>query len=66
MARLAGGEVAPQVAATTIFLGAAANTLVKAGMATVIGGWTFGQRVAGPLLAMLLAGVGGVAATWLL
>ena len=66
MARLAGGEVTPQVAATTIFLGAAANTLVKAGMATVIGGWTFGQRVTWPLLAMLLAGVGGVAATWLL
>lgn len=66
MARLAGGEVAPRVAATTIFLGTASNTLVKAGMAAVIGGWTFGRRVAWALIWMLAAGVAGVAATWAL
>ncbi len=60
MARLAGGQVAPQVAATTIFLGAASNTLVKAGMAAVLGGWAFGRRVAVALAAMLLAGTAGV------
>lgn len=64
MARLAGGEVAPRVAATTIFLGTASNTLVKAGMATVIGGWAFGRRVVGALAAMLLAGAAGVLAAW--
>lgn len=66
MARLAGGQVAPPVAATTIFLGTASNTVVKAGMAAVIGGLAFGRRVAVPLLAMLAAGAVGVLATWAL
>ncbi len=66
MARLAGEQVAPQVAATTIFLGAASNTVVKAVMAAVIGGWAFGRRVAAALAAMLLAGTAGVVVAWLL
>jgi uncharacterized membrane protein (DUF4010 family) len=66
MARLAGGEVAPRVAATTIFLGTASNTVVKAGMAAVIGGLAFGRRVAVPLVAMLAAGTVGVLAAWAL
>jgi uncharacterized membrane protein (DUF4010 family) len=66
MARLAGGQVAAQVAATTIFLGVASNTVVKAVMAAVIGGWAFGRRVAWALLAMLVAGSAGVLATWAL
>jgi len=64
MARLAGGEVSPRVAATTIFLGTASNTLVKGGMATVIGGWAFGRRVVGALAAMLIAGAAGVLVAW--
>jgi len=66
MARLAGGEVLSHVAATTIFLGTASNTVVKAVMAVVIGGWGFGRRVVAALLGMLLAGSVGVLATWLL
>jgi uncharacterized membrane protein (DUF4010 family) len=66
MARLAGGQVALQVAATTIFLGAASNTVVKAVMATVIGGWAFGRRVVAALLGMLACGTAGVLAAWLL
>ncbi len=65
MARLSGGQVAPQVAATTIFLGAASNTVVKAVMAAVLGGWGFGRRVVVALLGMLACGAAGVAAAWL-
>jgi uncharacterized membrane protein (DUF4010 family) len=61
MSRLAGAQVTPQVAATTIFLGAASNTLVKGAMAAVIGGWPFGRKVLAALGAMLAAGAGGVA-----
>ena len=64
MARLAGGEVAVQVAATTIFLGCAANTVVKGVMAAVIGGWAFGRRVAWALLGMLAAGTLGALVAW--
>ncbi len=66
MARLAGTEVAPQVAATTIFLGAASNTVVKGAMAAAIGGRPFGARVLAGLGAMLLCGAGGVALAWAL
>ena len=45
MAKLAQGELAEEVAATTIFLGAASNTLTKGVMATVVGGWAFGRWV---------------------
>ncbi len=66
MARLGGAEVAASVATTTIFLGAASNTLVKGIMAAVLGGWPFGRRVLLANLAMLLAGAGGVAVSWAL
>jgi len=66
MARLAGAQVTPQVAATTIFLGAASNTVVKGVMAAVIGGWPFGRQVLLGLGAMLAAGAGGVALSWVL
>ncbi|MBK9516752.1 MAG: DUF4010 domain-containing protein [Anaeromyxobacter sp.] len=66
MARLGGVEVTHQVAATTIFLGAASNTLAKGVMAAVLGGWPFGRRVLVALLAMLAAGAGGVALAWAL
>jgi uncharacterized membrane protein (DUF4010 family) len=63
MARLAGGQVTPAVAVTTIFLAAASNTVVKAILAGVLGGWAFGRRVALAQGAMLLAGAVGLAAS---
>jgi uncharacterized membrane protein (DUF4010 family) len=67
MAKLAGGgTIADRVAATTIFLAAASNTLVKGVLAAVLGGWAFGRRVMAAQLAMLAGGALGVAATWLL
>jgi uncharacterized membrane protein (DUF4010 family) len=66
MAKLAGGPVSPHVAATTIFLGSASNTAVKAALASTLGGGPFGRRVAVALGAMLAAGAGGVALAWAL
>jgi uncharacterized membrane protein (DUF4010 family) len=68
MAKLAGdgGPVSPRVAATTIFLGTASNTVVKGIMASVAGGWRFGRRVLGAQLAVLAAGTVGAALAWLL
>lgn len=66
LAKLAAdGGVGPGVAATTIFLGAASNTLVKGVMGAVVGGWAFGRRVLGAQLAVLAAGAAGAALTWL-
>ena len=50
------GAVTGQVAAGTIFIGVATNTLVKAGLAVALGGRRFGARVLGGLLLPLLAG----------
>ena len=66
MAKLAGVEITARVAATTIFLGAASNTVVKAVMAGVVGGPAFARRTAPGLAAMLLAGAGGVVLAWAL
>jgi len=66
MAKLAAdGGVSRDVAATTIFLGTASNTLVKGVMGAVVGGWPFGRRVLGAQLAVLVAGAAGAAAAWL-
>lgn len=66
MARLFGGNgLSAEVAATTIFLGTASNTVVKGIMAAVAGGWSFGRRVLGAQLAVLAAGALGAAAAWL-
>lgn len=67
MAKLAGGGagLSHRVAATTIFLGAASNTLVKGVMAWVAGGWRFGRRVLAAQLAVLAAGTVGAALAWL-
>jgi uncharacterized membrane protein (DUF4010 family) len=63
MARLAAdGGVAREVAVTTIFLGAAANTLAKGAIAAVAGGWRFGRRVLTAQLFVLAAGALGAAA----
>ena len=65
MARLAGGEIALPVAATTVFLGLASNTIVKGAMATALGGWRFGRVVAAAFGVTLLAGALGVAVSWM-
>jgi uncharacterized membrane protein (DUF4010 family) len=67
MAKLAanGGPLSHRVAATTIFFGTAANTIVKGIMASVAGGWGFGRRVLAGQLALLAAGTAGAAAAWL-
>jgi uncharacterized membrane protein (DUF4010 family) len=65
MASLAGGQVPERVAATTIFLGVAVNSLVKGIMALVAGGLPFGRRVLAAQGAALLAGAAGLAASWL-
>ncbi len=67
MAKLAsnGGALSHRVAATTIFLGTASNTVVKGIMATVAGGWNFGRRVLAAQLAVLAAGTVGAAIAWL-
>ncbi len=65
MAKLAhGGALSERVAATTIFLGTASNTLAKGVMATVAGGWRFGRLVLGAQLAVLAAGTVGAAIAW--
>ena len=67
MAKLAGdgGQLSHRVAATTIFLGTASNTLVKGIMAGVAGGWQFGRRVLAAQLAVLGAGTVGAVLAWL-
>lgn len=66
MAKLASeGGVAREVAATTIFLGTAANTLAKGVLGAGVGGWAFGKRVLGAQLAVLTAGAIGAGLAWL-
>ena len=65
MAKLAGSAVAPRVAATTIFLAAASNTVVKGVMAAIAGGHRFGRRVLTGQAAALAAGGMGLAISWI-
>jgi uncharacterized membrane protein (DUF4010 family) len=67
MAKLAveGGPISHRVAATTIFLGTASNTLVKGIMAWAAGGWRFGRRVLAAQVAVLVAGSLGAVIAWL-
>ncbi len=65
MARLGGREVAREVAATTVFLATASNTLVKGVLAAAVGGWPFGRKVLAAQLAALAAGAAGLALAWL-
>jgi uncharacterized membrane protein (DUF4010 family) len=65
MAQLArGGSLANTVAATAIFLGAAANTLAKGFLALGTGGAAFGKRVLTAQVIVLAAGACGAAAAW--
>jgi uncharacterized membrane protein (DUF4010 family) len=64
MAHLAGPQVAPHVAATAVLLAIAANTVTKAGIATVIGGWPFGRTLLVTSAAILAAALAGIALVW--
>lgn len=65
MARLAQtGSLAIPVAVTTILLGVASNTVVKAGMTAVAGGWSFGRRIAILFSGQLLLGMMGLLVIW--
>lgn len=50
------GSIEPQVAVTTILIGAATNSCVKAGMAVALGGWLFGRQLLLAFGGVLLAG----------
>jgi uncharacterized membrane protein (DUF4010 family) len=65
MARLAETQISPQVASTTIALGMASNTIVKAGLATAVGGRPFGRQIALAFGLILAAGGAGLAVMWL-
>ena len=65
MARLLGFGPAQQHLLASILIGAGSNTVVKAVMATVIGGAAFGKRVGAALGVMIAAGAAGLAAVWL-
>ena len=66
IASLANGGLSEKVAATSIYLGTVSNTLVKAGMATVVGGWEFGRLIIMAFAALLMAGGAGLAVLWVL
>jgi uncharacterized membrane protein (DUF4010 family) len=57
LARMSQDELTVRIAVTGILIAAAVNTLVKGGMATVVGGGQVGLRVGVPLLVSALAGL---------
>jgi uncharacterized membrane protein (DUF4010 family) len=63
LARMSQDDLAVRVAVTGIVIAAAVNSLMKAGMATVIGGRLVGLRVGVPLVASAIA---GLSLSWLL
>jgi len=63
LARMSQDDLAVRIATTGIVIAAAVNSLVKGGMATVIGGREVGVRV-GVLL--LLSAIAGLSVIWLL
>lgn len=65
MTRLAQtGSIGIPVAITTILLGVASNTLVKAGMSAVAGGWAFGRRIVLIFSGLLVVGALGLVLVW--
>ena len=65
MTRLAQtGSIRTPVAVTTILLGVASNTLVKAGMAGFAGGWAFGRRITIIFIGLLVVGTMGLLVVW--
>jgi len=61
LARMAQDDLALGLAATSIVIAAAVNSLGKGIIATAVGGWALGLRVGLPLLG---AGVVGLSAVW--
>ena len=53
------------MASTSVVLAPFSNTLVKGGMAWVLGGRAFKRQVAGAFGAMIAGGVLGLVAAWL-
>jgi uncharacterized membrane protein (DUF4010 family) len=66
MANLARQGLAPRHAAITILIAVASNTIIKAGMTVVLGGWALGRRTLPAFLAMTLAGAAGAVALFAL
>lgn len=65
MARMAKtGSLSVPVAVTTILLGVASNTVVKAGMTAFAGGWGFGRRIFILFGAQLALGALGLILIW--
>ena len=60
LTRLARGELAPRVAVIGIFLAATSNTVVKAIIATRLGGRSFGLRIAGAFAIVVVTGAATV------
>jgi uncharacterized membrane protein (DUF4010 family) len=56
MAALSKAGLATDIAVVTIILGVASNTLVKAGLASAVGGFPYGRRVLVALAGVLAAG----------
>lgn len=65
MANLAKGGLAPEVAVTTILIAVASNSVVKATMATVVGGWAFGRIIALSYLCSVALGAAGLGVIWM-
>lgn len=62
LARMSQNDLGLRIAATGILIAAGTNSLVKGGMATVVGGRNMGLRAALPLLGSV---IGGLVSTWL-
>jgi uncharacterized membrane protein (DUF4010 family) len=65
MAQLAGTQMTMPGAATAVLLALAANTVTKAVMASVVGGWEFGRTVLAAAAATLGAALAGIAFVWM-
>lgn len=65
MANLSRAGLRQEVAVTTILLAAASNTVVKAGMAVVVGGWPYGRKVAIALGIVIAAGLAALIPVWI-
>jgi uncharacterized membrane protein (DUF4010 family) len=64
MADLAGDQVALPVAVTAVVLAGVTNTLVKGGMALVLGSWGYARIVVTSFVAILAAGGLSLLAVW--
>ena len=63
LSRMAPAELAVPMASLAIFIAAASNTLAKAGIAIVAGGWSYGWRVLVTFIGMIAAGIAAALAS---